>query len=78
MFTAASYIPIWTKFMDAFGRPDIIVLPISETLAAVDAGENMNLRHADIIRMRDAHRELSEIILGHYVPYMRGEYFISN
>ncbi|MCL2377313.1 MAG: AmmeMemoRadiSam system protein B [Defluviitaleaceae bacterium] len=77
-FTAASYVPTWVKFANAAGQRDIIVLPIAETLQAIEAGENLNLRQADIIRMRDAHRELSEIILGHSIAFgdMRGEYFI--
>ena len=78
VFTAASYTPIWVKFTDASGRQDIIVLPISETLKALEAGENMNLRQADISRMKDAHREISNIILGHEIPFtnLQGEYFI--
>jgi len=74
-FAAASYMPTWVKFTDALGQRDIVVLPISETLMAVDAGENMNLRQVDISRMRDAHRELAEIILGHDIPFAY-RYFI--
>jgi len=64
VFTAASYIPIWVKFTNSFGYQDIIVLPIVETLMAVEFGENMNLRRDDINRMREAYREIAEIILG--------------
>jgi len=59
---AAYYVPIWVKFTDAAGRRDIMVLPIAETLRQVDDGVNMNLRQADINRMRNALREISEII----------------
>ena len=77
-FTAASYIPIWTKFHDASGQQDIIVLPVTETLQAIEAGEYMNLRQVDIMRLRDVHREIAGIILGHEVPFtdMQGEYFM--
>ena len=75
---AASVIPTWVQFTNAAGQKDIIVLPISETLIALNAGENMNLRHADISRIRDAHREITGIVFGHSVPFynMRPEYFI--
>ena len=77
-FTGASYIPTWVKFADASGNPDIIILPISETLRAIDAGESLNIRQADISRMRDARREISEIILGQYISLvnMQDRYFI--
>lgn len=78
-FAAASYVPTWVKFTDASGREDIIILPIAKTLKAIEHGENVNLRQADIGRMMDAHREIAEIILGHDIPFadMREEYFIS-
>jgi len=60
---AASYVPTWVKFTNAAGQQDIVVLPIAETLRAVGAGENMNLRQADVNRMREAYREIAEIIM---------------
>ena len=59
-FAAVSYTPTWVKFTDSLGNPDIIVLPIAETLRAVDAGEDMGLRQVDIARMREAYRKISE------------------
>jgi len=76
---AASIIPTWVQFTNAAGQKDIVVLPISETLLAIDAGVNVNLRHADINRMRDAHREITDTVFGHSVPLsdMSIEYFIT-
>jgi len=65
---AASFIPTWVQLTNAAGQNEVVVLPISETLMAIDAGQNANLRHADINRMRDAHREITEIILGQSIP----------
>ena len=55
-----------------------MILPITETLRAIEAGANMNLRPADIGRIREAHREVAEIILGHDIPFaqMQERYFI--
>jgi len=77
-FVAASYIPTWVKFTDAAGHKDIIILPISETLKSLERGESMNIRQTDIARMRDAHGEVAEIILGYEISLMdmREEYFI--
>ena len=58
MLAGASYVPTWVKFTDAAGNTDIRVLPIMETLQAVDAGEDLGLRQADIVRMREALREI--------------------
>jgi len=58
VFTDFSYITTWVKFVDAWGIPDIMVLPIDQTLAQIDAGKDLNLRQADIRRMREARREV--------------------
>jgi len=58
VFTGASYVPTWVKFTDAAGNTDIRVLPVVETLQAVDAGEDLGLRQVDIARMRVALREI--------------------
>ena len=73
---AASIVPTWVQFTNAAGQTDIVVLPISETLLAIDAGVNMNLRHEDIRRMREARWEITEIVLGVPLSDMRLEYFI--
>ena len=75
---AASVIPTWVQFTNAAGQKDVVVLPISETLLAIESGENMNLRHADILRMRDARREITATVLGYSIPFsdLRLEYFI--
>ncbi|MCL1786638.1 MAG: AmmeMemoRadiSam system protein B [Defluviitaleaceae bacterium] len=57
-----SYVPTWVKFTDAGGNTDIRVLPIVETLAAVDAGEDVGLRQVDIARMREALREVEGLL----------------
>jgi len=76
--TAASYVPTWVKFTDASGNRDIIVLPVVDTLRRVAAGENLNMRQADILRMKDVHREISLQILGNVACLldMQDEYFI--
>ena len=66
VFADASYIPTWVKFTNASGHPDIIVLPIAEALRAVEAGMYMGLRPVDIHRMRDAYREISEMMGRYY------------
>jgi len=48
-----SYTRTWVKFQDATGQPDIIILPVEETIAAIQRGENKNLRQADIIRLME-------------------------
>ena len=51
-----SYIQTWVKFYNSFGHRDIIILPVAETLRAIDAGIDMGLRQVDINRMRDVYR----------------------
>ena len=78
IFSAASYVPTWVKFVNASGYQDIVILPVSETLMALESNENINLRQSDIRRIKDVHREISEIILGHDIPLanMQEKYFI--
>ena len=57
--TGASYVPTWVKFTDTAGNTDIRVLPVVETLQAVDAGETLGLRQVDIARMREVLREIA-------------------
>jgi len=64
VLAAVSYVPIWVKFTNADGQQDIIVLPVAETLAAIDAGENLNLRKSDIARLREIYRDISGILDG--------------
>jgi len=64
ILSSASYITTWVKFTNSHGQQDIIILPVAETLTAIDAGENHSIRQGDINRMRDAQREISEIIAG--------------
>ena len=73
---AASFIPTWVKLTDSSGNPDIIVLPIAETLRAVNVGENTELRQVDIARMREAYQEISKQILRAANIEMKDEHFL--
>ena len=48
-----STIPTWVKFINASGQKDIRILPVHETLARIEAGENVNLRPQDVLRLND-------------------------
>ncbi len=72
----ASYMPTWVKFTTAAGGRDIIILPVTDTLRAMEAGENVDLRQKDKDRVRAVHKELGERLLG-YVPPLMDEYSLT-
>lgn len=72
-----SYIPTWVKFTDDSGHFDITVLPVWDTLNAVDNGANMSLRESDISRLKHVLDEQAKMFLGREPSWVeRGEYFI--
>ena len=77
---AISYVPYWVKRENAARQPDVISLPLVPLLRAMEAGEDVNLRTSDLTRVRTAHREGSEMLLGRDIPpeEMMDEYFVYN
>lgn len=72
-----SYIPTWVKFTDDNGCFDITVLPVWDTLNAVDNGNNVNLSESDMPRLKLVLAEQAEMLLGQApVRTGQGEYFI--
>ena len=66
--TQASFAPTWVLFRNPSWEIDIKVLPVSDTLKAVDAGEDLGIGIWDIARMRDVHRQTTRKMLGEEVP----------
>ncbi len=72
-----SYIPTWVKFTDDSGCFDITVLPVWDTLNAVNNGNDVNLRDSDISRLKLVLAEQAKMFLGREPSWdERGEYFI--
>ena len=64
----ASFTATWVQFRNSKWEYDIKVLPVTETLKAVDAGEKTGLSSDDIARMREVHRETTRKLLGTAIP----------
>ena len=75
---AISYVPFWVKRQNAARVPDVVSLPLVPLLRAIEAGEEVDLRASDLIRVRNAHREMAVMMLGRDVPPegLMDEYFI--
>jgi hypothetical protein len=69
---AASYVPLWVN------PADRQVLPLSEVLTELNDGGDGGVRAQDAARVRAAHRELAELILGSDIPpeELAREYFV--
>jgi len=77
----ASYVPIWVRQNDPTRAGlDFTVLPVTEHLRRVDAGEpTPDLRPQDIERMRVVHNDVTHMLSGEPIPlaYMDYEYPIT-
>ncbi len=62
--TSVSYIPTWVKYTNTSGQRDMIVLPVFDTLKAVENGERIDLRPNDLQRIISVNNEIAMKILG--------------
>ena len=72
--TRASYAPTWVQITDENGDTRIRVLPVSDTLMAIEANEETGLSARGIARLREAHRETAIKLLGVEVSVLRPVY----
>jgi len=70
----ASYAPTWVQLKDINDDAKIRILHVSDTLKALESGENAGLRERDITRLKNAHRETALTLLGEEAPEMLPEY----
>ncbi len=76
-----SYIPTWVKWKNKAGAMDIRVLSVFDTLAAYEAGENIDLSSSDIKRLKQVHNEIANVFLNKQISQeeMQNEYaFVSS
>jgi len=55
------FVPTWVQFRNNSGASDIKILPVADTLRAVEEGEEHNLRPQDINRMKNVWRDAVNI-----------------
>jgi poly-gamma-glutamate synthesis protein (capsule biosynthesis protein) len=70
--TSASIVPTWVRFTNASGRTSIETMPIYEMLRDYDTGGSTDLLPEDVLRMREAHREVMAKMLNGFnfmLPY---------
>jgi len=73
---AASYVPIWVRQNDPTRAPLLCftILPVTETLRRVEAGETPDLRPQDIERLRVVHNDVTHMLSGEPIPLYEMEY----
>jgi len=64
----ASYAPTWVQYKDKDGNVKISIHPVSDTLMAIKAGEDVDLSERDITRLMGAHRETTRRMSGEESP----------
>jgi poly-gamma-glutamate synthesis protein (capsule biosynthesis protein) len=76
---SASYIPTWVKFRDAGGRQNIKVLPVHDTVSAMDRGLDVDLRPHDRAHVRTVLRSITAMYGGQLCVCEEhaSEYFIA-
>ncbi len=62
-----SYIPTWVKWKNKAGAYDIKVISVYDTLSALERGESVDLPKSSIDRLRQVHKEISNIYLNQEV-----------
>ena len=62
--THASFAPTWVQFRNAAGERGIRVLPLGDTLTAIENNEETSLSERDITRLRELHRRTLIKMLG--------------
>ena len=70
----ASYAPTWVQLKDKDGNTKISIHPVSDTLSAIESGQDVDLSERDIARLKGVHRETTKRMSGDEAPDIRPVY----